>query len=60
VSRMAHPNRSLQRRTDETEIAETVATTLENPQVDSQTKRKFFTNTVGCMEYKEWDVTTVT
>jgi hypothetical protein len=28
---MAHPNRSLQGRTNETEIAETVATTLENP-----------------------------
>ena len=29
VAEMAHPNRSLQRRTDETEIAETVATILE-------------------------------
>lgn len=28
---MAHPNRSIQGRTNETEITETVATTLENP-----------------------------
>ncbi|MFT5363839.1 MAG: hypothetical protein ACI9VX_001465 [Dinoroseobacter sp.] len=29
-------------------------------QVDSQTKCKFFTNTVSCMEYEEWEATTVT
>jgi hypothetical protein len=38
---MEDTHRSLQGRTDETEIAETLATTLENPSAESQTKCKF-------------------